>query len=311
MNHKMLVLFFLFTGQLVQFGCNPDCTSISGLSLSTTVNAAGHEILISATPPDILKNRKVFFNDNEADNVEYIEGYGLRVRVPDNMPAGKVDLKIEDPDCADFITVDFDVVENNFFVNNPEYVFPPLPEIIIPTLPPPSFPVSIENAWLGANDLDYCMWFKFVKDYEITDDGDTIGYACTNVIDSENSFEQCFANCSGRCSGVGSDSDCLYDDNPISGIIDPSNNYIHITVDRTRWGGGYEEFSGQFINPAETGQYQVWEAGTEPTSVDGLPINKVREHMILLTSLKNGRKLLIYQQGINPAIVPSATLECI
>jgi hypothetical protein len=266
-------------------------------------------MLISAQPPDLLKDRKVFFNDNEADEVEYIEGHGLRVKIPENLPAGQVDLKIEDPDCADFITVDFRVEENNFFLNNPEFVFPPLPEIIIPTLPPASFPVSIENAWLSVNDLDYCMWFKFVKDYEIVN-GDTLGFTCSNIIDSENSVEQCFGPCSGRCSGV-SDTECLYSGNPISGIIDPGSNYIKITVDRTRWGGGYEEFTGQFINPSETGLYQAWEAGTEPTSVDGLPINKTRDHMILLTSLRNGRKLLIYQQGINPAKVPAATLECL
>lgn len=284
---------------LCQMGCNPDCTSISGLRLSSGFNPAGYEILITANPPDVLRNRRVLFRDDPVDSVRFVEGQGLIVKIPENLAVGAVDLKIEDPDCADYVTLDFEVVDPDFFVNNlGDYAFPPLPEIIIPNLPVTDFPPSIENAWLSVNELDYCMWFKFVR--EVDANGDTV---CTYKIDPVNSFEQCF----GPCKGFTNDADCPYDDNPMFGIIDPVHNYISVTVDRTRTNNGYEEFTGQFIDPAETGQYQTWEAGTEPTSVPGLPINTTRDHMMLLTSQKTGRKVLIYQQGLN---VAAATTLC-
>jgi hypothetical protein len=292
--------FYLLLSTITSLlSCNPDCTSIAGLRISTTMNAAGHEILISANPPESLKDRKVFFGNNEATQVRFQEGQGLVVRVPEDLEDGQVELRIQDLDCEGVVSLDFDVVDPTFFINNPDFVFPPLPEIIIPNLPVTDFPPSIENAWLSVNNLDYCMWFKFLKEVNIN--GDTV---CSTNIDPARSFEQCFAG----CLGFTNDADCLYDDNPLSGVIDPANNFVRVIVDRTRWGGGYEEFTGQFINPSETGIYEEWEAGDEPTNVAGLPINTTRDHMILLTSQLNGRKVLIYQQGLN---VAAATTDCL
>lgn len=292
-RHLLLSALILTT---VLFSCNPDCDSVSGLRVAfspmliSDANPSGmkgQQILITADPPGSLEGRRIFFNNDRAEEVEFVPDKGLVVRVPEDVSEGAIELRVEDPDCVDFVSLNFNVVADKFFENNPNYVYPPVPEIVIPTIQP-SFPPSIENAWLSVNNLDYCLWFKFAE-VEISP-GDTI---CSTSLDPSQSREQCFADCL--------DGNTLYKDNPVSGVIDPDNNFVHLIIDRTIWGGGYEEFIGEFIDPEDTGKYLDWEGGnTEPISETGLDIadNKSREHMILLTSLQSGRSLLIYQQGL-------------
>lgn len=298
MNRLLHFLPLILSAAL--FSCNPDCDSVVGLRVTYgpmligdahPSGLPGQQILLTAEPPSSLAGRRIFFKDMEVKNVEFIPGKGLSVRIPESMPEGQVELRVEDPDCVDFVSLNFDVVNSEFFENNPNYVFPPFPEIVVPTLQP-SFPPTIENAWLSVNELDYCIWFKFAKDANGN---------CTTELDPMTSREQCFGDCL-------TSRDSLYDDNPVSGVIDPANNFIHIIVNRTRWNGGYEEFVGEFIDPAETGQYQEWEAGNEPINIPGIPVNTSRDHMILLTSLSTGRTMLIYQQDLN---VAASTHDCL
>src|SRR5690606_4358539 len=103
--------------------CNPDCDSLTGDNLSSTLNSRGYEVLISADPPSALQGRRIFFNDTEVEST-FIDGNGLMVKVPDGL-AGGVELRIEDPDCVDFLSFDYTVVGETFFQDNPNYVFPP------------------------------------------------------------------------------------------------------------------------------------------------------------------------------------------
>lgn len=281
-NYKYI--FLLIFCSAIFWACNPDCDSLIGVSLSSTVNAGGHQVLISAQPSSALEGRRVFFDDKEVET-NYIQDRGLVVTVPEDV-SGDMELRIEDPDCVDFIAFNFEVVNEAYFVNNPTYVFPPTPEIIIPNLPA-DFPPSIENAWLHPVNTDYCFWFKFLPDM----DG-----KCTKFIDPVNSFEQ---------STCGSDSE-LYSNNPLSGRVEADGS-VFVTVNRP---GGTEDFEGALLSPGDVPEkYQGWvdiTCGGNAVSTGWDNGFKNRDFMMLLTSKSTGRQLLIYQQG-----VPGAPIDCL
>ncbi|MBK9013509.1 MAG: hypothetical protein IPM82_05180 [Saprospiraceae bacterium] len=202
------------------FSCNPDCDSVLGLRITTADTEVGNEILITAQPPSSLEGRRVFIEDKEVE-VRYAADMGLIAKVPEGL-SGTVDVRVEDPDCADFVSLNLEVHDESFFENNPAYVFPTIPEIVVPTLQV-SFPPSIENAWLHPENLDYCIWFTLVADASNT---------CTRVIDSSKSFEQSTCN--------RSDDSRLYRQNPMFGYID-ENDKVHLTIVRS---DGPEEFEG-------------------------------------------------------------------
>ncbi|MCB0572047.1 MAG: hypothetical protein KDC66_19915 [Phaeodactylibacter sp.] len=281
---KVVVAFLCLLSIGLNYRCNPDCDSLPGLSISTTENPAGYEVLIRANPPSALQGRKVFFGDMLAEQSRFIDNVGLAVTVPDGLNPGKVEMRIEDPDCQDFVALDFNVTSADFFQDNPDYVFPPLPEIIIPTLPA-DFPPSIENAWLSPQNLDYCLWFKFVADA----DGN-----CTQTLDPLTSFEQ------STCGKAG----VLYEENQMSGYMD-SHGVMHLSVERAN--GSLEEFEGELINPDDAPEkYLDWNS-VGADCLSGLPGDfKKRTHMMLLTSKATGRQLLIYQQAI-----PDVPFDCL
>ncbi|MEL6276169.1 MAG: hypothetical protein AAFU03_13800, partial [Bacteroidota bacterium] len=82
--------------------------------------------------------------------------------VPENT-AEATEVRIEDGDCVDFANFGFTVVDEAFFVNNPQFVSPFPPNIVIPTIPP-SFPPVLDQAWISPQNPDYCLWFVMVKD---------------------------------------------------------------------------------------------------------------------------------------------------
>lgn len=284
MINRLSIAFFSLLIIVANYHCNPDCDSLPGLSISTAENPTGYEVLIRTNPPTALQGRKVYFDDVLAEKSRFIDGMGLAVTVPDGVDPGKVEMKIEDPDCLDFVALDFNVTTADFFQNNPDYVFPPLPEIIIPMLPT-DFPPSIENAWLSPQNLDYCLWFKFVPD----SDGN-----CTQTLNPLTSFEQSTCGTSG----------VLYEANHMSGFMD-SRNILHLSIERAN--GSLEEFEGQLINPNDAPeQYRAWNS-TGADCISGLPSQyKKRSHMMLLTSKSTGRQLLIYQQEI-----PDVPVDCL
>ncbi len=284
MIRRSTIPFFFLLVIGMSYHCNPDCDSLPGLSISTIENPAGFEVLIRANPPSALQGRKVFFDEVAAERSRFIDNVGLAVTVPGGLNPGKVEMRIEDPDCQDFVALDFNVTGADFFLNNPDYVFPPLPEIIIPTLPA-DFPPSIENAWLSPQNLDYCLWFKFVPNPD--------GH-CTLTLDPLTSFEQ--STC--QTAGV------LYEQNQMSGFMD-SRGILHLSIERAD--GSLEEFEGQLINPNDAPeQYRAWEsAGAD--CISGLPPEyRARSHMMLLTSQSTGRQLLVYQQAI-----PGVPFDCL
>lgn len=251
------------------YSCNPDCDSVQGLKLSTDLNPAGYEVLITANPISSLKGRRVYFGKAEVET-KFKNDVGLIVTVPEGI-SGITDLRVEDPDCVEFISMDFNVVGGDFFQDNTNFIFPPAPEIVIPTIPS-VFPPTIENAWLSPVNSDYCLWFGPFQSYTF------MGETTSTFIVAAGSFE---------LSACGNTNN-YYHKNPFYGIVNYQTGEISITIDRSSKGLGTEEFTGEFIDMQNT-------AYGQPTlEVCGSAKEKAG-HMIMLTSKTNGRQLLVQQ----------------
>lgn len=278
---KFLIAFALCC--LAHMACNPECESLQAVRLSSDANPAGFEILLTATPLSGLSNKKVSFGNVPAES-RFVDDFGLIVKVPEGI-TGDVELKIEDPDCLDFIRVPFKVADANYFENNLNYVPPTPPFIVIPTINinPPQF---VNNAWLCPQDPDYCLWFQMVVDSTV------FPYKPTKLLNPSKSAEQALCLCL-------RESDLPFAKNRMFGIVDKENNYIEITIDRTLKGGGYEKFTGRFIDIAQVEQYA---AGLN-TTVDCngqctyAGDTGSQGYMMLLTSEKTGRQLTVYQKN--------------
>ena len=266
---------------LLFYTCNPDCDSLQNVRISSNLNPEGYEVLITASPISALKGKKVGFG-NQAATTRFVEDFGLIVKVPSGV-SGATELKIEDPDCLDVFSFDFNVVDGSYFNSNIDFVPPASPEIVIP-VPPISFPGNIDNAWLSPNNVGYCLWFTMFKD---TIDGRPIE---SKLVDPDNSFEQATCACL-RGSSL------PYANNYMGGIVDRENNIIDIYIDRTDVpGGDVEEFTGMFI-PLSSTQYAS-NLGLLNCPVDcpfPLPMKETGDYMMLLTSKKTGRQVVAFQ----------------
>ena len=283
-NNHLLFVAFLAISQLT---CNPECVSIFNLQVQPPICPAGFEVLITDEGNNAaLRGRRVMFDDVEAEKLTFVDGWGLLATVPGNLPNGEYSIRIEEPDCDDEVRTLFVVTDNADYFNTPGFIPPAPPEVIIPTFSASIFPPAVTNAWISADDQDYCIWFKFVMN----------GDEETKVLKS-NEFD---ANRNGSFElGVGelACGDALntfYHAHPVSGIVDKDANFINIFIDRTSNNPngqdlGIEEFRG-FFTEIPT-RYKEWEP---------LPCgtwSEERKYMMVLRSVQTGRQLVMYQQG--------------
>ena len=248
--------------------CNPECSTSGSITLSTDFNQPGFEVLIKAIPLSSLKNKKVFFGKTEA-KTRFIDTLGLIFTVPEGV-SGKTSMRLEDNDCVEHL--DFDVKNKDFFTNNPNYVFPITPQIIIPTFAT-TFPTNIDRAWLSPINTSYCVWFGTSK-------------GKTNLVEGGN-LELCM-NCTPAC---GSKTN-LYNTNRMYGVYDTITHTIHFWIDRTSKGiSQQEEFEARFIDPSKTiysePKYTIDCAVTSPKDK--------KNFMLLLTSKTTGRQTVVFQ----------------
>ncbi len=264
--------------------CNPDCQSITGIRIIPEVSPETFQVLVTAPEVASLKGRKVFFGDIEAET-SFVDDIGLVTKVPAGMNSGNVQVRIEDLDCNDILVNNgFQVVNQNDYFNTPDFISPTPPEFIIPSIPP-SFPPSIDNAWLSPQAVDYCLWFIALKDTVDASVSPPIIRDLT-TLDPRVSFEQ--STC-----GAG-DPNVLYQQNPITGIIDPAENFIDITIDRRNSTGGTESYTGEFIDMDQT----PYNAATFNLCTPSAPELGKTGHMMLLTSKKTGRQTLAFQPDL-------------
>ena len=270
--------------------CNPQCDSPFTVLVKSPVNAVGSEILLQASNPvftDQLRSRAVYVNNQplSADRVQFVEGLGLIVRMPDNM-VGNANLQIEDYDCGP-LGVQVTMEDPSFFVNNPNFILPSPPDIVIPVAPP-VFPPDITNAWISPQNPDYCLWFGDYKEYPLSKGGKLILTDTTRIVAS-GSFE--LSTCG--------NTDAYYFNNPFFGIVDTVNNYIELTIDRSAKKDlttlKVEHFTGQFIDIDETAYAME---PTPETACSSNPKLERKLNMMWLLSRETGRLTVIFKLAL-------------
>ncbi len=279
---------FIAAVAFLSSNCNPKCDPVGSISLSSNNNPAEYEILIKATPATSLLGKTISFGDAVvADSAKkFVENVGMVVKIPKNA-AGSTKLKIQDLDCSDEVAFDFIVNSKDFYLKNPNFVSPIMPDIIFPTLVN-VFPPSIAKAWASPINSDYCFWFGTTLDSILIETGAT---AALNKYKKfftlkDKSFEK--TTC-----GFGSDPNKIYALNPIYGYYDTTlvPRKIFFTVDRSSKGAGIEEYIAEFIdmkatNYNKTGLIKVLNCSVEHNATG---------HMLLVTSKKTGRQTLVFQ----------------
>lgn len=299
----MKIHYYLMTTLLglSMISCNPDCDQLLTLRVDSNVKQTGDEILITTNNPDDLINRQVSFvtatNTALAIDGRYEESLGgIIYTLPENLIGENVQIQVDDPDCG---LISFNqglsIQDESFFVANPLFIPPSPAEIVIPS-PPVAFPPLVQNAWVSPQDLDYCIWFKFLP--EIVD-GDTVMVEVngmmvpkeSNILDPYTSKE--FSVRELVCGEPGT----LYHNNKVSGILDKERNFVNFFIDRSNVNGqdlGVEEFEGMFIDINQAGYDDNKVPDCNPN--DSL-FDPKKYYLILVRSKKTGRQLLLYQQG--------------
>jgi hypothetical protein len=280
--------------------CNPDCETVqtSNIFVPPGPYEQGTELAIQAQPAGVLDGRKVFISFRSQDgtnsttplNTNFVAELGAAVvEIPDETNED-LQFLVEDPDCGNLIPIGTSsrVVDPSFFVDNPFFVTPTPPLIIIPS-PPVAPPPAVVNAWFSPNNRDYCIWFN--PTIETLPDGTEIELptlipaGSPKGIGPKNGSVELAVGCSGTA-----EEDRLYHDNPVSGIVDKENNYIKISIDRTSKNLGIEEFEGQFINPDNMPPGTDFNIGGV-CSADG----SAKPNIMFLTSLQTGRQMILFR----------------
>jgi hypothetical protein len=299
MKNVLAFMFSIATIIGVSFlssNCNPQCDPVGSIELSSDNNPEGYQILIRAKPATSLLNKTISFGGvTVADtSKKFIPDVGMVVTVPKNV-SGATKLKIEDLDCSDEVAFDFIVNSKDFYLKNPNFVTPIMPEIIFPSLVN-VYPASINKSWVSPINTDYTMWFGITRDTLFSDPANSTGKIKVIYSLNRGSFEK--TTCSGG-PGLVNDPNKLYSLNPIYGYYDTTlvPRKLFFTIDRTARGAGVEDYIGEFVDMKATNYNRAsfpksGICSTDPETSTG--------HMILVTSKKTGRQSLIFQSGIGP-----------
>ncbi len=293
------LLFLLLVAMSLLMACNPDCETYAGIDaeIDTMIKPAGSEMWITTQPIDLLAGRDIYLQQSSAGGVQakllesrYLENIGIIAKLPDDV-TGNASLYVEDPDCGGQIPLSsLDIKEQSFFVNNPLYITPAPPLMVIPN-PPVAPPANIFNAWFSPNNTEYCIWFQ-PDSIDIPDgNGGMIRVESTQLVPGDITTSPMPGNgssleFSAGCNG--SQDDDLFHNNSVTGVIDKFNNFIRFQIDRTPKGLGVEEFVGEFIDYSQLpGGYEISSA----CSGD----DKEKRSFMLLTSQTTGRQLILFR----------------
>jgi hypothetical protein len=274
--------------------CNPKCDPVGSIELSSDNNPAGYQILIRAKPATSLLGKTISFGGvTVTDSAKkFIEGVGMVITVPQNV-SGATKLKIEDLDCSDEVAFDFIVNSKEFYLKNPNFVSPIMPEIIFPTLVN-VYPSSINRSWVSPVNTDYTLWFGITKDSILIELGTPNKYKYIYSLKG-GSFEK--TTCSGS-PGLVYDPNKLYSLNPIYGYYDTTlvPRKLFFTIDRTSRNAGVEDYVGEFIDMKATN----YSKASFPKSGNCSADPTATGHLLLVTSKKTGRQTLVFQSPAGP-----------
>ena len=275
--------------------CTPDCENITGVYFDDYPYISEGQILVKATDINALEGKNVFFDEKPAPAYRFETGVGLIVDLPAGVTGDNVNMRIQDIDCADFVSTSLSVQPQSYFANNANYIVPAPPLIIIP-IPNPPLPPSINNAWISPDNKDYCIWFAVTPiqgatgSYLIspTDRPDPV----TGVLKKTEELSVSQLACS-----MPTEANSRYHHNPIYGMMSTTENKIQFWIDRTSKKLGIEEFEGQFIDINETSYKDDVEIG--PPNCKPAPWSKTKSHMMMVVSKQTKRTMVLYQQLVN------------
>jgi hypothetical protein len=265
------------------YSCNPNCENITGLYFAEHPYVEEGEILIKASNVNTLRNRNVFFNEVLAEKTTFVDDLGLIAKMPQGVTGDNVTLRIQDQDCADFVSFSLNVKSEGFFVGNPDFVPPAPPQIII-AVPNPPLPPSINNAWISPNNTDYCIWFV-VLDVP----GSPGNFIISPITGANGKQSEELSVDQLVCGSPPRQETEYYHKNPVYGMINTNDNLIQFWIDRSSKGLGIEEFEGKFIDINDTPYNDDRTPGCKPW-------NETKLHMMMVTSKQTNLSLLLYQQ---------------
>lgn len=272
--------------------CSPECENITGVYFDNYPYISEGQILIKAADINALEGKNVFFDEKLAPASNFKPGVGLIVDLPAGVTGDDVNMRIQDIDCADFVSTSLSVQPQSYFANNANYIVPAPPTIIIP-IPNPPLPPSINNAWISPDNKDYCIWFAVNQvagsagNYVITPTERPDPVTGEMKKTEELSVNRLACNAPTEANG-------RYHKNPIYGMISTTENKIQFWIDRTSKGLGIEEFEGQFIDIEKTVYKDDDEIG--PENCHPAPWSATKNHMMMVVSKQTKRTMVLYQQ---------------
>lgn len=284
--------------------CNPKCEERLRIpvSLSVTEVAPGMQILIQSAQAKQLKNLGIYARMTPGDEPsllqsELVDEQKLVVTMPESA-SETMELVALDNDCGGYVSlVDLASHEASYFIDNPNFVAPILPQIVIPSISVAPT-IDITNAWISPQDRSYCLWFgDFQQTYRANPDGSPIdGDTSTEKIDTiffdskfldEKSIELAIGPCTEDIENS------LFHENPVSGVVDFDNNFIQIFIDRTSNPrvGRVEEYIGSFVKPSDIPDESYLIGG------GCIPNNSIppKEKLMVLTSQLTGHQMLLFK----------------
>ena len=283
-------------GAGIILSCNPECESLpaSNINLPEGPFLAGSELAMVSTPANFLEDRAIYLSMSSFDNAESMElasrfdrTSGTKIVQLPAQISDNASFWVDDPDCSgSLIPIDeaTSLVDESFFVDNPLFVTP-FPLLVIIPQALPSVPPGLVDAWFSPNNRDYCIWFDPRQD--TLADGEVIELPSL-VPGTEPGRSPIMTGSVELAADCVPDANRLYHNNPVSGILDIENNYVSFEVDRTSKGLGVESYEGRFVVPGELPlDYNIGGACT--------PDGKVRDKIMLVTSLKTGRQLILFR----------------
>ena len=163
MTKRFFPLLLLMATLVLFQACNPDCESLpaSNITMPPGPFEEGTELAIVSNPANFMEGREIHLSLTSPGNSTT---FALQSRFEKDLGAAIVELPneinssatflIDDPDCTGSlipIGAATSLVDAGFFVDNPFFITPTPPLVIIPT-PPVTPPLKVINAWFSPQN---------------------------------------------------------------------------------------------------------------------------------------------------------------
>lgn len=276
--------------------CTPDCSTplTSNIVLPPGPFQANTEIAITANPTSLIQEREFHLSVRKNNQIEislldsrFEKALDAAILMMPEEVHSSANILMSDPDCTGNLVpigASTSIQSKSFFVDNPFFITPAPPLIVIPSSPP-SIPGNIVNDWFSPNNRRYCIWFK----PELDDNGNELNTIKKGFFDADGNRKGSWELAAG-CDNIEGTGE-LNHLNPITGIVDKENNLISIRIDRTSKNLGFEDFEGFFVDPNQMPAGTDYNIGGICNAVNGRSMPK----LMYLVSQTTRRQLLLWR----------------